>query len=245
MGYGFHEERLRTRRRGRIALIGAKWAVMAGVLAITAYLAHVAGIHLAEARSGNLSDQVEDLTAQLATTRREKDQLARDLATATAQAEELRKRYESDVPTGAISDLLRAVRTRLAAGVKPERLASLIAVAENTRRCDEKPVSKRFLVRLGPQRTPSDTAAFAERQILVSALGAPGTDASGRAEGWFDTAKPVTVTFTRIGGSETTATGVLPLQHAVVIKDLEYRFVVTAGEGRSFATATADACAYP
>jgi hypothetical protein len=30
-----------------------------------------------------------------------------------------------------------------------------------------------------------------------------------------------------------------------VIKDLEYRFVVTAGEGRSFATATADACAYP
>ena len=31
----------------------------------------------------------------------------------------------------------------------------------------------------------------------------------------------------------------------VVIKDLDYRFVVTAGAGRSCATATADACAYP
>ena len=117
MGYGFHEERLRSRRRGRFALIGAKWALMAGAVAITAYLAHVAGIQLAESQSGNLRDQVEDLSAQLETTRREKDQLARDLATATAQAEELRKRYESDVPTGAISDLLRAARTRLAAGV--------------------------------------------------------------------------------------------------------------------------------
>ena len=245
MAYGFHEERLRARRRSRIALVAVKWSLLGGLIAGAAYLAHLSGFHLAEAQSGNLRDQVEDLTARLETTQRERERLARELGTATARAEELRKRYESDVPSGAISDLLRVTRERLAAGVKPERLAGLIAVAENARKCDDKPVSKRFLVRSGPQRQSNDSAAFADRQIMVSAVGSPATDGSGRAEIGYDPSKPVTVTFTRIGGAETTASGVLPLQHAVVIKDVEYRFVIATGDSRSFAIATADSCAYP
>jgi hypothetical protein len=245
MAFGFHEQKLRARRRGRIALTAAKWLAVVAVFALGAYLAHVAGIHLADAQSGGLRDRVEDLTVRLDAAERERERLARELATASARAEELRKRYESDVPSGAISDLLRALRERLAAGVKPERLAAVVALADNARRCDDKPVAKRFLVRTGPQRVANDGAAFADRQILVSAFGASALDAGGRAETWFDPSKPVTVTFARLGGGETTATGVLPLQHSVVLKDVEYRFLVTAGEGRSFATATADACAYP
>jgi hypothetical protein len=244
MAYGFHEERLRSRRRNRVALATVKWSLIGAALALAAYLAHLSGVHWAEAQSGNLRDQVEDLTARLDSVQRERDRLAGELATATAQAEELRRRYESDVPTGAMSDLLRALRTRLAAGVRPERLAGLIAVAENARKCDERPTSKRFLVRLGPQRVANDSAAFADRQIQVSAVGTPATDASGRTEVGFDQTTPVTVTVTRIGGGESVATGVLPLQHAVVIKDVEYRFVISA-DSRSFATATADSCAYP
>ena len=48
-------------------------------------------------------------------------------------------------------------------------------------------------------------------------------------EAWFDPAKPVTVFFTRLGGETTSTVGVLPLHHAVVVGDLEYRFSVVAG----------------
>jgi hypothetical protein len=143
MAFGFHEQRLRARRRGRIALVAAKWLAVVAMFALGAYLAHVAGIHLADAQSGGLRDRVEDLTARLDAVERERERLARELAAASARAEELRKRYESDVPSGAISDLLRALRERLAAGVKPERLAAVVALADNARRCDDKPVAKR------------------------------------------------------------------------------------------------------
>lgn len=100
-------------------------------------------------------------------------------------------------------------------------------------------------MRTGPQRNPNDSAAFADRQIMVTASGVSSVDASGRAEGWFDPAKPLTVTFTRLGGAETTATGVLPIHHSVVIRDVEYRFVIAPGDARGFVLATADGCAYP
>ncbi len=245
MGHGFHEERLRARRRGRVMLGGVKWLALAGALAATAYVAYGAGYRMAESDTGNLGEQVADLSARAGALDEEREKLRRDLAAATSQADELRRRYESDVPTGAISDLLRVARTRLAAGVKPERLAAVLAAAENTRRCEEKPSTRRFVVRTGPQRLAADSVAFAERQVTLTAAGTSSVDASGRAEGWFDPGKPVTVTFTRIGGAETTATGVLPLHHSVVIRDLEYRFVVVPADARGFVNVTADSCAYP
>jgi hypothetical protein len=200
---------------------------------------------MAESESGDLREQVSELALRAGALDEEKARLQRDLAAATGQAEELRRRYESDVPTGAISELLRIARARLAAGVKPERLASVLSAAENARRCDERPATRRFIVRTGPQRNPNDSAAFADRQIMVTASGVSSVDASGRPEGWFDPSKPLTVTFTRLGGAETTATGVLPIHHSVVIREVEYRFVVAIGDARGFVLATADSCAYP
>jgi outer membrane murein-binding lipoprotein Lpp len=245
MGHGFHEERLRARRRGRFVLGGMKWLALAGLVAATTYFAYGAGYRMAEADTGNLGEQVADLSARAAALDEERERLRRDLATATSQADELRRRYESDVPTGAISELLRVARTRLAAGVKPERLASVLSVAENARRCEEKPTTRRFAVRTGPQRMTADSVAFADRQVTLTATGVSSVDAAGRTEGLFDPAKPVTVTFTRIGGAETTATGVLPLHHSVVVRDVEYRFVIAPGDARGFVNVTADGCAYP
>lgn len=245
MGHGFHEDRLRARRRGRLAMVAATWVALAGVIAATAYFAYGAGYRMAEADSGGLREQVSELSERAGALDAQKAGLERDLAAATARAEELRRRYESDVPSGAISEILRIARARLAAGVKPERLAAVLSAAENARRCDEKPTTRRFAVRTGPQRMTADSVAFADRLVTLTATGVAATDASGRAEGWFDPAKPLTVTFTRIGGAETTATGVLPLHHSVVVRDLEYRFVIAAGDARGFVNVTADSCAYP
>jgi len=245
MGYGFRESRQRARRRGLMLLAAAKWSLYAGIVLVAAYFAYVAGVRITEASTGNLGERVEELTAQLGAVQGERDRLKEALARASAQAEDLRKRYESDVPSGAISDLLGALRAKLSAGVAPARIAGVLAAVENTRACDDRPVTKRFTVRLGAGRGPTDSITFADRSIVVSATGTAATDANGRSSGWFDPAQPVTVTFTRLGGAESVVSGVLPLQHAIVIKDVEHRFMLAAGDVRGFIFATADSCTYP
>src|SRR5690606_30171719 len=136
--------------------------------------------------------------------------------------------------TGRIAEILQLTRGKIANGVAPERIAGVLAVVENERNCDNKPVSKRFLVRIGQQPTANDTVSFAQRLITVTAAGSPAVDAEGKPQGWFDPAKPVTVSFARMGGSQTAATGVLPLHHSVVVGDVEHRFVVTSGDARGF-----------
>lgn len=245
MRHGFHEERLRARRRGRVVLTIVKWAIMLSVFGAIGYYAYEAGTRLAQRDVVELRRQVGEQAAQLQGVQRERDQLRRELATATADADDLRKRYESDVPTGAISELLRLARAKLAAGVTPERIAGVLSAVENTRECEDKPSSKRFLVRLSPTRINNDSASFADRLITVSAVGTAATDGEGRPQAWFDPSKPVTVFFTRIGGVDTSATGLLPLHHSVVISDMEHRFVATVGDARGFITVTSDSCKYP
>lgn len=245
MGHGFHEDRIRARRRTRITLAVGKWALMLAVFCAIGYYAYETGTRLAMRDTVELRRQVADLTGRLAALEQEKADLQRNLSATAGQAEELRKRYESDVPTGAISELLRAIRAKLAAGVKPERIAGVLGAVENQRSCDDRPVSKRFVVRIGAQRPPNDSASFADRLITVSAAGSAANDAEGRPVAWYDPGKPLTVTFTRIGGESTAASGVLPLQHSVVLGDTEHRFVATASDTRGFLLVTSDSCKYP
>ena len=80
--------------------------------------------------------------------------------------------------------------------------------------------------------------------IIVAAIGESKINLNGRPEAWFDPAKPITVYFTRPSGAATSTKGILPLHHAVVIGDREYRFNIVSGE-RSFARVTAHKCVYP
>ena len=80
--------------------------------------------------------------------------------------------------------------------------------------------------------------------ICALSLGLFAGAAANAEDATFDPAKPVTVFFTRLGGETTSTVGVLPLHHAVVVGDLEYRFSVVAGS-RSFAEVTGQSCVYP
>ena len=65
MGHGFHEERLRARRRGRFMLGSLKWLALAGLVAAATYFAYGAGYRMAESESGDLREQVEQLEIAL------------------------------------------------------------------------------------------------------------------------------------------------------------------------------------
>jgi hypothetical protein len=245
MRHGFLEERTRARRRNRFIFGTIKWSFLLTVFVAIGFYAYEAGTMLAQQDAIELRERVAALTDEVATLQRDKSRLAGELAEVTRREADLKQRYAADVPTGTISDLVRLARDKLSEGVDPKRLASVINLVQNSRSCDGKPVTKRFLVRVGSQQIANDTVSFADRTITVSAEGQPATDGTGNQEGWYDPAKPLTLHITQIGGKTTTAEGTLPLHHSVVVNDMEHRFVVTAGDSRGFANVTSDSCRYP
>jgi hypothetical protein len=108
--------------------------------------------------------------------------------------------------------------------------------------CVDDPDTKRFIVRTPLQKGANDSVSF--HGITVTASGESAVNESGQVEAWFDIDKPLSVAFTQLGGEAKAKTGLLPLHHALIVQDKEYRFTLTAGP-RGFVLVTGQRCAYP
>ena len=122
------------------------------------------------------------------------------------------------MPEGFYEDMLSDLREKRAAGVSEERLAFLIATAEDVEDCSEDTATKRFLVRTPISQGANDSIAFGDGAL--------------------------TLTVTALGGAESVAEGLLPLHHAVIEDGREYRFTARAG-ARGFLEVTGTSCAFP
>ncbi len=160
------------------------------------------------------------------------------------QAEEWQKRWERDVPTGQLKTMFDLVNDRLDAGVSPERLQFVITAATDERDCDDVEGTKRFVVRTPLYRGAEDAVRFADGTLIITATGPSARDAEGRPEAWFDPTEEITLNVNHISGQTSSVTGRLPLQHAIVIGNQEYRFNVVAGS-RGFVEITSDRCRFP
>jgi len=154
-------------------------------------------------------------------------------------------RYERDVASGSLAELMARIREKLEAGVDEDRLGFLIDTAGNPRNCDNKPVTKRFMVRTQISRSENDSVSFANNRITITALGESALNAEGKVEAWFDPAQVIALRLTRIGGKTMIEKGKLPLHTSVIVKDKEYIYSVVAGQQRGFVEVTGDRCDYP
>lgn len=157
--------------------------------------------------------------------------------------QQLEAKYLQEVPTGVFKQLTDIVKKRLDSGIKPERLAFVIESARPPKNCTE-PATKRFVMQTPVYSGPHGNVAFGNGAITITGQGTSAVSPAGNAEAWYDPGKPVSITFTQIGGKETVKTGLLPIQHSMVIANKEYRFTVAAGE-RSFISVTSDSCDSP
>jgi len=244
MSLGLSESRNRRRRQGRLLLTLLRWLFFAAVALAAGYYAYDFGTELAR-------EDVRVLETQMARAGAENAQLSTDITgLETALREERglvaqwRDRYQAEVPSPEDAILLKSIQERLAQGVSRERLAQVIALAQDRESCEPLADTRRFVVQNPVYAGANDTVSYAENAIIVTATGESEVNAAGQPEAWFDPAKPVTVFFTRPGGETTSTVGVLPLHHAVVVDDLEYRFSIVAGS-RSFAEVTGQSCVYP
>lgn len=156
---------------------------------------------------------------------------------------QLEEKYKQEVPTGTFKTLADLVKTQLSSGIAAERLTLAIESARPPRNCTE-PAVKRFVMKTPVYSGPHGSVTFANGMITVTGLGVPAVGSTGKPEAWYDSGKPVSITFIETGGKETVKTGLLPIRYSVVSGSREYRFTVAAGE-RSFISVTSDSCDYP
>lgn len=243
MSLGLHENR--QRRRRRIWWGMTKWSLALALILASGAYSYRFGAQLAERDVVKAQERIDELTQEVAGLEQQSAALAIDLAKARETVAGWQTRYENDVPTGFVREMMALVQQKLEAGADQERLAFLVAAADKPRVCDKQPETKRFIVSTELQSGgANDAVSFGDRTIAVTAMGEAAKDPYGNLEAWFDPEKPITVSFTHLGGKTVSAEGSLPLHHSVVSGDDEYRFTVLPG-ARGFLTVTADRCDHP
>ena len=243
MSLGLHENRQRRRRRFWWGV--TKWALALAIIIAAGVSSHRFGAEVARHEVVRKEARIAELELEVAGLQQQSAALATDRAKARETITAWQTRYQREVPTGFVAEMMDLVKQKLEAGADEERLAFLVAAADKPRVCDERPETKRFIVTTQLQvGGANDAVSFGDRAITVTATGEAARDANGNLEAWYDPEKPVKVTFTHLGGQTVQAEGTLPLHHSLVAGDSEYRFTALPG-ARGFLTVTADRCDYP
>lgn len=232
--------RRRSRQRGersrRVWMAVAKVGVFLGLMGATGYYAFEGGRQLSVAEIASRQAEVDRLAEVERTQSEQVATLETRLGEARREADDFRQRYDQIAPSDEMKELVALMRARLSSGLDAKRLAFVITAAEKPRNCQDA-ATKRFLVKTLNYNGDNTWVRFSDLITVV----ADGEGGNNGAEQWYDAAKPVTVRFTTIGGKDSEVSGKLPLQHAMVVKNQEYRFTVAPGQ-RGFVEVTGDRC---
>ena len=212
-----------------------KFGLLLGLVGAAAYYAHDYGQRRSSQEISGLRAEVSRLAAVEQDQRERATRLETALADAEKRADEYRQRYE-DLAPEPLRAIIDEAKAKLASGLSAKRLAFAVSQAQEPRECAPAE-TRRFLART-PNYDGPDTWVRFNNLIVVSAT---GQAAGGGREQWFDPTGDVSLTFTPLGGKPQTVSGRLPIQHAFVFKDKEYRFAAAPG-ARGFIEVTADWC---
>jgi hypothetical protein len=232
MSYKSGFSRQRSRRRRQILTRFGLWLVVAAVFIGIGYSSYRSGALLARMEVRGLEDDITRLTNQVEGLRVENDKLRLDLSQARQTADGVKRRYESDVPSGALANLVALVREKIGAGVKEERLAQVVREAENARACEGRFIRKRFAIHTAGQGT-EESVTLLEGLIQVSASAPASAD---------DPAKAATVTISRAWSSQPIKVTGMPVRQAIPLNNAEMKLTVEASELRGYGTATLSLC---
>lgn len=242
MSLGLYESRQRRRRQFWWGVI--KWSFALMLILAAAIYAYQSASVLAERKVQALEAEIEQLTGDMAALQESNLALEKAAGDARFTAEQWEARYNRDVPTGTLADMLDLVERELTEGAEVDRLSFLIESADRQPACDEGVDVRRFLVRTPLSPSGNDSVAFGDGAITVTAIGESEINAQGDREAWYDPNGDVTVVFTALGGQASQVQGALPLHHAMVFNDSEYRFSMAAGQ-RGFLQVAGQRCDYP
>ncbi|HYE51193.1 MAG TPA: hypothetical protein VEB20_16470 [Azospirillaceae bacterium] len=241
MSFGLYDYNRRYRRRFWSRLVKVLLGV--GALLLLGAFSYQLGVEQLKSRLETQQAELAEMTAARDQAERRAAQFQTAAQNAEIKAKELEVRYTREVPTGELARLRDLLARKLAEGVDAGRLAFVIEQTGNQRACTP-PERKRFVLATPIYKGSNTSVIFADGALTVTGEGVSARTADGNPEAWFDPTKPVTVRFVQANGPTTEATGLLPLQHSVVIGTTEHRFTLSPGS-RSFVEVSSDRCPFP
>jgi len=163
----------------------------------------------------------------------EKVSLIAELEQARAEASTWRARHDQEVPRPPLTDMLDSAAQRMAAGVAPERLMEVLRLAENPRRCEGRPIIRRFAIRFGGTPNAEEGTSLMDGLLRITAAMPAGTEDAARLAA-------ISVTTAWNGRSEN-LTG-LPQRLTIPLGNLDLDLAVTAGDMRGFVQVALATC---
>lgn len=244
MSLGLSDNRNRLRRRRQVLGFIFRWGLVLAVGLGVGLWAKNIGTEVANQEVRVLESRLSDITTESATLRSEIAGLTAALHGERDRVAKLRERYDADVPNAVEAEILAAARDRIASGVSTERLTAVVRLARDDVACEPLGATKRFIVNNEIQSGANGSVSFANGAITITATGEAARNAAGQAVGWYDPVKPITASFSHLGGETSQAEGPLPLHHSVAVGDTEFRFSLVAG-ARAFVQVTGEVCPFP
>jgi hypothetical protein len=168
-----------------------------------------------------------------ATNAAEKSQLLNDLDEARHEAATWRARHGQDVPRPPLTEMLALAAARLGAGITPERLMEALRNAEMPRRCEGRPIIRRFAIRFGGTPTADEGTSFLDGLLRLSVAMPAGAE---------DVARLANISVTTFWNGRTETLTGLPQRLSLTLGNLEMDLNITASELRGFAQAALTTC---
>lgn len=166
----------------------------------------------------------------------ERGRLVAEVEQARAEASTWRTRHEQEVPRPPFTDVLAIAAQRIAAGVAPERMMEVLRLAENPRRCEGRPIIRRFAIRFGGTPSADEGTSFLDGLLRVTVAMPAGAE---------DVARLAAVNITTVwNGRSENLTG-LPQRLKLPLGNLEVDLAITASDLRGFAQAALATCPRP
>lgn len=227
----FSRSRERARRRKALYLRVGRWLLLLGLFLGIGYSSYEAGLALADLKVSRIQGQLAAVTGERDEARAARIQTNVELKQAREQSAALQARYQADVPTGDLAGLLQRLRERINDGVPPARLDEAITAARAVTPCEGAVDSKRIAFRTKTRSQAADNTSFVDG--LIGVYVTREADADGQ---------PLTAHFRVFPDVDSVATGPVPLRHAVVVGNVEFRFVVTLSDLRGFVVIAMNTC---
>ena len=163
----------------------------------------------------------------------ERSRLVVELDQARVEASTWRARHEQEVPRLPFTEMLAIAAQRIAAGVAPERVMDLLRLADNPRRCEGRPIIRRFAIRFGGTPAADEGTSFMDGLLRVTTAMSAGAE---------DVARLANVTVTAAWTGRTENLTGLPQRLVLPMGNLELDLAITASEMRGFAQASLATC---
>ncbi|MFN9336415.1 MAG: hypothetical protein ACK6DJ_08270, partial [Alphaproteobacteria bacterium] len=163
----------------------------------------------------------------------ERSRLVTEVEQARAEASTWRARHDQEVPRPPFTDMLAIAAQRIAAGVAPERMMEVLRLVDNPRRCEGRPIIRRFAIRFGGTQSADEGTSFMDGLLRITTAMPAGAE---------DVARLANVSVTSAWNGRTENLTGLPQRLVLPMGNLDLELAITASEMRGFVQAALATC---